>query len=141
MRISGWSSDVCSSDLVALRRTQRNRRFPRLARPDARGFATVRGTQPLQRAQVDLYAGLWQQPPISLLWIQIFHRSAGADLGGTETNFGHGLQTCHTGLYVLPKAHVGRRLTMAERRLFEDVVDTIRRLILDGTYQIGRAHV
>src|SRR3546814_20429723 len=84
------------------------------------GFATVRGTQPLQRAQVDLYAGLWQQPPISLLWIQIFHRSAGADLGGTETNFGHGLQTCHTGLYVLPKAHVGRRLTMAERRLFED---------------------
>src|SRR3546814_3190258 len=69
---------------VALRRTQRNRRFPRLARPDARGFATVRGTQPLHRAQVDLYSVLWQPPPISLLWIPIFHRYSGADLRSEE---------------------------------------------------------
>src|SRR3546814_12714791 len=76
-----------------LRRTQRNRRFPRFARPDARRVAAVRGAQPLQRAQVDLYAGLWQQPPISLLWIQIFPRPSGADLGGTEINFGQDRQS------------------------------------------------
>src|SRR3546814_17931316 len=65
---------------VSLRRTQRNRRFPRLALPAARGLATVRGTQPLQRPQVDIYAGLRQQPPISLLLIQIFYRYTDEEL-------------------------------------------------------------
>src|SRR3546814_15144536 len=71
-----------------LRRTQRNRRFPRFARPDARRVAAVRGAQPLQRAQVDLYSGLWPPPPISLLWIHIFHRPSGTDLNSEERSVG-----------------------------------------------------